>query len=179
MLLTIPTFLRYKSGPVAINPAYLSNLIWGHTSNSYRGCWSRKAEWFSSLVISCKSSRPWSGHVTRLVGCWVTCTKPWAPSPILHKLNVVVHTYNPSIQEMKTGRSEIQGYQRLHGEFEVILGYMRSYLKNQNQTNHNLMLKKSFSKSNICSSVNIDALSLLFLSFSWRFNLGVHGAYND
>ena len=36
-----------------------------------------------------------------------------------------VHTCNPSIREVDTGGSEVQGHSQLHSEFKVSLGYMK------------------------------------------------------
>lgn len=44
-------------------------------------------------------------------------TKSWVQSSAPYKLNVVAHTNNPSIQEVKIGRSESQG----------ILGYVTNW----------------------------------------------------
>jgi hypothetical protein len=54
--------------------------------------------------------------------------KLWFYSPILHHLGMMVHTCNSSAEEVGAGRSEVQGHPWLYGEFEVSLGYMKSWL---------------------------------------------------
>lgn len=52
-----------------------------------------------------------------------------------HHINQVewhTHTWNPSLWEVKTGESEIQGHPRLPSEFEVSLKYMRLRQKKKN-----------------------------------------------
>ena len=39
--------------------------------------------------------------------------------------DLVVHTSHPSTQEVKVGRSEVQGHSQICTEFQTSLGYMR------------------------------------------------------
>lgn len=48
-----------------------------------------------------------------------------ARPPASHKIDVVVYTYNPSMQEVKSGGSEVDQHPCLHGKFEVSLRYRR------------------------------------------------------
>jgi hypothetical protein len=57
-----------------------------------------------------------------------------SPLPYLKKPDVI-HSCNPSIQEMERGESEIQGQLLLHSKFEASLGYMKPCLKRNKQTN--------------------------------------------
>lgn len=68
--------------------------------------------------------------------------EPWVQSLEPQKLDLVVHTYNPSTWEVEVGGSEIQTHPYLHSTFEASLGYMKLCLeekakpqtKNQQQT---------------------------------------------
>lgn len=44
--------------------------------------------------------------------------------PALHKLDIVVPTYNPSTWMIEVGGSEVQDHSLLHSESEASLGYM-------------------------------------------------------
>lgn len=44
----------------------------------------------------------------------LTCMKPWIQPIALKDLGVIVHTRNPSTQDMKAGGSELQGYPWLY-----------------------------------------------------------------
>lgn len=60
--------------------------------------------------------------------------KPWVSSPDSCKPSMAVHSCNDSTGVMGRGRSEGQGYPRLHSEFkfQVSLGY-KKHFKNKNE----------------------------------------------
>ena len=57
----------------------------------------------------------------------------WHSSLGLYKSDVVAQTYQPSLQEVEAGKSEIQSYPWLH-RLEASLGYMRPCLKKKTKT---------------------------------------------
>lgn len=58
----------------------------------------------------------------------LTCLSPWSPSPELHKLDVMVQTCNPSIEEPEVGELEDQGHPQIHSKFKARHGYTRPFL---------------------------------------------------
>lgn len=58
-------------------------------------------------------------------GSWwntcLTCVRPWASSPALHKPSVEKHAYNPSIWEMEVEGSYIREHPSLGGIHEACL----------------------------------------------------------
>lgn len=52
-------------------------------------------------------------------------------SPSTTTMDVVTHSYDPSIPEVEAGRAGVQGHFWLHSEFETSLSFMRSSLRKQ------------------------------------------------
>lgn len=56
----------------------------------------------------------------------LACMKPWVKPIVLKDLGVIVHTCNPSTQDVKTGGSEVQVYPWLYNsKFWSSLRYMK------------------------------------------------------
>lgn len=57
-------------------------------------------------------------------------TTPWVQIPVLHKPDLVSHTYNPSTEQVEEEESGVGCVQR-HSKFEANLRYTRACLKKQ------------------------------------------------
>lgn len=52
---------------------------------------------------------PFPKNVAQVAECWPNTQSP-VQSPVLHKLNVMPHAYNPSTWEEETRESKVQGH---------------------------------------------------------------------
>lgn len=94
--------------PVERENQLLEVVFW----SSYCGMWAATCASSHILILSIK----------RQSAC-PACTKPWilSASP-LHKLGMVVHTFNPRMKEIEEGRSEVQVS---CNQFKISLCYIR------------------------------------------------------
>lgn len=60
-----------------------------------------------------------------LKSSFITRTKPWAPSPVLKNLNMVVRICKPNAGDMEA-RSEVQSHSLLYTKFKASLGHIRN-----------------------------------------------------
>ena len=73
------------------------------------------------LRLSLRVVRFRTGDVDQLVGGLPSTQEVMCLIPSATKLFVVAHTYNPSIQEVGAGGSEVQGYLQSYNELEASL----------------------------------------------------------
>lgn len=110
------------------------NLLWMH-------------DFFPSLTqvgSTCPPTSSWAQKMKRtatLVKWWSigdrgaspVCTKPWLPSPELHRCGLVAQAYDPSTWQVEAGERKSSRCSPVYKEFKASLGYMGSCLKNKKE----------------------------------------------